>query len=94
MAALLVGLVFILFAVYSVLPVAWGIQWWPYVLDFLKGSIPVFVLFIGAIAVLIGIADIRDRIEEKKEEEESSEESEGSEEEKEETGEEKEKEDS
>jgi TRAP-type C4-dicarboxylate transport system permease small subunit len=70
MAALLVGLLFILFAVYSVLPVAWGLEWWPYVLDFLKGSVPVIVLFIGIIAVLIGIADIRDRIEEKKEEEE------------------------
>lgn len=79
MAALLVGLVFVLFAVYSVLPVAWGIQWWPYVLDFLKGSVPVIVLFIGVIAILIGIADIRDRIEEKKEEEEEDEEAEASE---------------
>ena len=74
MAALLVGILFVLFAVYSVLPVEWGIQWWPYVLDFLKGSVPVFVLFIGVIAVLIGIADIRDRIEEKKEEQEEQEE--------------------
>ncbi|MFO7848595.1 MAG: hypothetical protein R6V67_01430 [Spirochaetia bacterium] len=68
MAALIIGILFILFAVYSVLPVSWGLEWWPYVLEFLKGSIPVFVLFIGIIAVLIGIADIRDRIEEKKEE--------------------------
>jgi NADH:ubiquinone oxidoreductase subunit 3 (subunit A) len=70
MAALLIGLLFIAFAIYSVFPVSWGIQWWPYVLDFLKGSVPVFVLFIGSIAVLIGIADIRDRIEEKREEKE------------------------
>ncbi len=74
MAALLIGLLFIAFAIYSVLPVSWGIQWWPYVLDFLKGSVPVFVLFIGSIAVLIGIADIRDRIEEKREEREEQEE--------------------
>ena len=79
MAALLVGLLFILFAVYSVLPVAWGLEWWPYVLDFLRGSVPVIVLFIGIIAVLIGIADIRDRIEEKKEEEEEKQNEESSE---------------
>ncbi len=70
MAALLIGVLFILFSIYSVLPVEWGLQWWPYVLDFIKGSLPVFILFIGAIAVLIGIADIRDRIEEKREERE------------------------
>lgn len=69
MAALIIGILFILFAIYSVVPVSWGLEWWPYVLEFLKGSVPVFVLFIGVIAVLIGIADIRDRIEEKKEEE-------------------------
>lgn len=71
MAALIIGILFILFAVYSVLPVSWGLEWWPYVLEFLKGSIPVFILFIGIIAVLIGIADIRDRIEEKKEQAEN-----------------------
>ena len=79
MAALLVGLLFVLFAVYSVLPVAGRVEWWPYVLDFLRGSVPVIVLFIGIIAVLIGIADIRDRIEEKKEEEEEKQNEESSE---------------
>ncbi|MFP4179587.1 MAG: hypothetical protein ACLFQW_02700 [Spirochaetaceae bacterium] len=69
MVALVIGVLFILFAVYSVLPLSWGLEWWTYVLEFLKGSVPVVVLFIGVIAVLIGIADIRDRIEEKKEDE-------------------------
>ncbi|MFP4489837.1 MAG: hypothetical protein ACLFNZ_00055 [Spirochaetaceae bacterium] len=69
MVALVIGILFILFAVYSVLPLSWGLEWWTYVLEFLKGSVPVVVLFIGVIAVLIGIADIRDRIEEKKEDE-------------------------
>ena len=71
MTALLVGILILLFTVYSVLPFEWALQWWPYVLDFLKGGIPVLALFIGLVAVLIGIADIRDRIEEKKEKSET-----------------------
>ena len=69
MVALLVGIVFILFAVYSVLPnIPYGLYWGPEVIAFLKGGIPVIVLFIGLIAILIGIADIKDNIEAKKEE--------------------------
>jgi len=68
MVALIIGIVFIAFAVVSVLPFALG--WGPYVLDFLKGSIPVLAVFVGLVAVFIGIADIKDRIEAKKEEEE------------------------
>ncbi len=72
MVALLVGIIFIAFAVYSVLPVAWSLQWWPYVIDFLKGGVPILAIFIGLIAVFIGIADIKDRIEAKKEEAEEA----------------------
>ena len=68
MVALIVGLVFVLFAVYSVLPVEWSLQWGPYVLDFLKGGVPIIAIFIGLIAILIGIADIKDKIEARKEE--------------------------
>jgi flagellar biosynthesis/type III secretory pathway M-ring protein FliF/YscJ len=69
MVALIVGIVFIVFAVYSVLPLeGWGLQWWDEVLLVLKGGIPLIAVFVGLIAVLIGIADIRDRIEAKKEE--------------------------
>ncbi|TVR35817.1 MAG: hypothetical protein EA404_00375 [Spirochaetaceae bacterium] len=68
MVALIVGLVFVVFAVYSVLPVEWSLQWGPYVLDFLKGGVPIIAIFIGLIAILIGIADIKDKIEAKKEE--------------------------
>ena len=70
MVALIVGIVFIVFAVYSVLPFeGWGLWWWDEVLLVLKGGIPLIAVFVGLIAVLIGIADIRDRIEAKKEEE-------------------------
>lgn len=68
MVALIVGLVFIAFAVYSVLPVGWSLQWWTDVIQFLKGGVPIIALFVGLIAVFIGIADIKDRIEAKKEE--------------------------
>jgi hypothetical protein len=68
MVALIVGLIFIAFAVYSVLPVEWSLQWWPFVVDFLKGGVPILAIFIGLIAVFIGIADIKDRIEAKREE--------------------------
>ncbi|MFP4376859.1 MAG: hypothetical protein ACLFP4_07420 [Spirochaetales bacterium] len=68
MVALIVGLIFIAFAVYSVLPVEWSLQWWPFVVDFLKGGVPILAILIGLIAVFIGIADIKDRIEAKREE--------------------------
>lgn len=72
MVALIVGIVFIAFAVYSVLPVGWSLQWWPYVIDFLQGGVPILAVFIGLIAVFIGIADIKDRIEAKREEAEEA----------------------
>jgi hypothetical protein len=70
MIALAIGIVLVLFAVYSVLPVSWGLQWWPDVVQFLKGGIPILAVFIGLIAFFVGIADIKDKIEAKKEEEE------------------------
>lgn len=72
MVALLVGIVFIAFAIYSVLPVSWSLEWWPYVVDFLRGGVPIVAVFIGLIAVFIGIADIKDRMEAKREEAEEA----------------------
>ena len=73
MVALIVGIIFVAFAVYSVLPVEWSLQWWPYVVDFLQGGVPIIAVFIGLIAAFIGIADIKDRIEAKREEAEEAE---------------------
>lgn len=72
MVALIVGIVFMVFAVYSVLPFTWALDWWQPVLEFLKGGIPIIALLVGIIAVFIGIADIKDRIEAKKEEAEEA----------------------
>ena len=73
MIALLVGLVLLLFAVYSVLPVPWSTQWWAEVMEFLKGGIPGAALFIGLIALFVGFADIKDKMEARKEEREAKE---------------------
>ena len=70
MVALIVGIVFIAFAVFACLPAPLG--WWADVLAFLRGSLPVLAALVGIIAVFIGIADIKDRMEAKKEEAEES----------------------
>lgn len=73
MVALIVGIVFVLFAVYSVLPLpGWGLNWWQDVLQFLRGGVPIVAVLVGIIAVFIGIADIKDRIEAKREEAEEA----------------------
>ena len=73
MLALSVGIIFILFSVYAVLPESvWGLEWWKEVVFVLKGIIPILAFFIGLIAVFIGIADIKDKILTKKEEAEES----------------------
>jgi hypothetical protein len=68
MVALLVGIILVLFAAYSVLPVSWSLQWGEEVILFLKGGVPIIAVLIGLIAVFIGVADIKDKIEAKKEE--------------------------
>ena len=70
MVALLIGLVLILFAIYSVLAVPWSPGWWDEALEFLKGGIPILAVFIGLISFFVGIADIKDKIEAQREEEE------------------------
>ncbi|WP_062327141.1 hypothetical protein [Treponema endosymbiont of Eucomonympha sp.] len=66
MVALLVGIVSIFITVFICLPSFLG--WWPNVVEFLKGGVPVLTAFIGVIAVFIGAADIKDKAETKKEE--------------------------
>jgi cell shape-determining protein MreC len=70
MIALLIGILLILFAVYSVLPFSWSLNWWSDVIQFLKGGVPLIAVFIGLISFFVGVADIKDKIESKREEEE------------------------
>lgn len=76
MIALLIGIIGILFAVWSVIPQDFpiGLNWGPQVIQFLQGGVPILALLIGIIAFFIGIADIKDKIEEKKEEKTAKEE--------------------
>ena len=76
MIALLIGVLLILFAVYSVLPFPWALRWWAEVIQFLKGGVPIMAVFIGLISFFVGIADIKDKIESRREEEEEEKESE------------------
>jgi hypothetical protein len=66
MKALILGIVIIAAALVAVAPA--GLNWWGHVLVFLQGALPVIAVFIGLIAVFIGIADLKDRAEAKKEE--------------------------
>lgn len=70
MVALIVGVLFIVFAIFACVP--GPLAWWADVINFLKGSLPVLAVFVGIIAVFIGIADIKDRLEAKKEEAEEA----------------------
>ncbi len=68
MIALLVGVLFVAFAAYAVLPMDWALGWGPSVVAFLRGGVPILAVFVGLIAILIGIADLKDKAEAKKEE--------------------------
>lgn len=74
MIAIILGIIFIAFTVFAVLPgsVGFGLHWGPEVIAFLKGLAPVLAAFIGLIAILIGAADIKDKNEAKKEEQEAA----------------------
>ena len=71
MVAMIVGLVLILFTIFSVLPA--GLGWGMTVVEFLKGGIPVLAAFIGLVSLFIGVADIKDKKEAKREEKEAAE---------------------
>jgi len=66
MIALIVGILFIAFAIFAVVP--GPLHWWVDVLAFLRGSLPVLAVLVGLVAVFIGFADIKDRLEAKREE--------------------------
>ena len=70
MIALIIGLILLAFGVWAVLPGPFpiGLGWGPDVLNFLRGGAPILGFLIGIIALFIGIADIKDKIDAKKEE--------------------------
>lgn len=67
MISIILGLIFIAFTVFAVLPFG-PLAWGPEVISFLKGIAPSLAAFIGLICLFIGAADIKDKKEAKKEE--------------------------
>jgi hypothetical protein len=65
MKAIALGLIFLAAAVLAVIPA--GLGWWPDVLTFLQGALPVLAVLIGLVALFIGIADLKDKAAAKKE---------------------------
>jgi uncharacterized membrane protein len=65
MKAVILGFAVIAVAVLAVLPA--GLGWAQDVLAFLRGSLPVIAVLIGLILIFVGVADIKDRAEERKE---------------------------
>jgi predicted membrane-bound spermidine synthase len=59
MKALLLGVVFFAAAVFT------GWVWWKDVLTFLRGAVPVIAALIALIALFVGVADLKDRAEQK-----------------------------
>ncbi|MBP3709913.1 MAG: hypothetical protein J6I73_05890 [Treponema sp.] len=72
MLSLIVGVIFIAFTVFSLIP-SWPLNWGADVLAFLRGSLPVFAAFVGLICLFIGAADIKDKKEAAREEREANE---------------------
>ncbi|MBQ9239103.1 MAG: hypothetical protein IJ191_07315 [Treponema sp.] len=72
MVSLIVGIIFIAFTVFSLLP-AGPLVWGTDVINFLKGGLPIFAAFVGVICLFIGAADIKDKKEAMKEEREARE---------------------
>ena len=70
MVSLIIGLIFIAFTVFSVLP-NMPLNWGSDVVLFLKVCAPVLAAFLGLILLFIGAADIKDKKEAKKEEKEA-----------------------
>ena len=78
MISIIVGIIFIGFTVFSVLPMC-PLNWGQEVIAFLKGGLPVLAAFVCLICLFIGAADVKDKREAKKEENEKVESSEAEE---------------
>jgi uncharacterized membrane protein len=65
MKSVIIGILFLALAAFLVLPA--GLGWWPNVVQFLQGFLPVTAVIIGLVVVFVGCADIKDKIAAKKE---------------------------
>lgn len=78
MFSLIIGIILVAFTAFACLPksiLGFGLEWGEEVILFLKGCAPVGAAFLGLIAIMLGIADIREKREAKREEAEFDEKS-------------------
>lgn len=68
MKILISGLLMVAVGFYLGLPGDWAAGWFDEVILVLKGLLPLGLVGIGGLAILLGVADIRDRIESNKQE--------------------------
>ena len=74
MKSVIIGIVILAAATFAALSpdvAGFGLGWWKDILVFLRGGLPVVALFVGIIAIFIGIADMKDRAEAKRESKEA-----------------------
>ncbi len=69
MFSIFFGIACIAFTVFASLP--FGLNWTDNIVFVLKGAAPILAALVGLLAILIGIADLRDRNEAKREEREA-----------------------
>ncbi len=69
MAAIIVAVIFLAASLFTVLPLDFGPNWGDEFVNFLKGALPFIGFLIGIIALIVGIADIKDKALSRKEEE-------------------------
>lgn len=67
MKVFIVGLLMVVGGLYLGLPAEWAVGWFDEVLLVLKGVLPLGLIGMGLLTLLLGVADIRDRAEERKE---------------------------
>ncbi|MCR5126177.1 MAG: hypothetical protein K6B43_13455 [Treponema sp.] len=74
MFSVIVGVIFIAFTVLACLPkdiCTIGLEWGGYIIQSLKGTLPVIAALVGIVAIMLGFTDIRDKREARREEEEA-----------------------
>ena len=66
MKAFIIGLVMVTAGLYLGFPAEWAFGWFEHVVFVIKGFTPIFLVGLGVVTVLLGVADIRDRTDSRK----------------------------
>ncbi|NIM47393.1 MAG: hypothetical protein GTN40_04535 [Candidatus Aenigmarchaeota archaeon] len=59
-AKVILGIILVIIGLWLLIPVSWGGRaWWPELLTMIKGVLPIFLVFIGAILVWIESEELK-----------------------------------